>query len=175
MFKGDVDVEGPAGKVTVAKKKTATFDAADDDKYTLANNVEEAPLDSWDKDATAYHDQYAKNNSSPYGYGVSDLNYYGSYSNVPGYGTMWQPYFTGSRLGSLHGRRLVLVSRLRLHVRLGLSLGMDALPLRKLDDGSWNGLDVAARGLEFMGHRSALCRNVAGQFPPARGAYNWHC
>ena len=95
VFKGDLDVEGPTGKVTVAKKKTATFDAAADDKYTLANNVEEAPLDSWDKEASAYHDQYAKNNSSPYGYGVSDLNYYGSYSNVPGYGTMWQPYFTG--------------------------------------------------------------------------------
>jgi hypothetical protein len=95
VFKGDLDVEGPAGKVAVAKKKTATFDAADNDKSTIANNVEEAPLDSWDKEATAYHDQYARNNSSPYGYGVSDLNYYGAYSNVPGYGMMWQPYFTG--------------------------------------------------------------------------------
>ena len=26
---------------------------------------------------------------------MSDLNYYGAYSNVPGYGMMWQPYFTG--------------------------------------------------------------------------------
>ncbi len=93
VFKGDVDVEGPGGKVAVAKKKTVTFDAAD--KSTVANNIEEAPLDSWDKEASAYHDQYAKNNSSPYGYGVSDLNYYGSYSNVAGYGMMWQPYFTG--------------------------------------------------------------------------------
>src|SRR5450631_3511907 len=96
VFKGDLDVEGPAGKVVVAKKKTATFDAADNDKSTLANNVQEAPLDSWDKESITYHDQYARNNSSPYGYGVSDLNYYGSYSNVPGYGMMWQPYFTGA-------------------------------------------------------------------------------
>jgi len=95
VFKGDVDVENPGGKVTVAKKKTANFDGRDDDKYTLANQIQEAPLDSWDKDASAYHDQYAKNNSSPYGYGVSDMNYYGAYSNVPGYGMMWQPYFTG--------------------------------------------------------------------------------
>src|SRR5260370_714748 len=96
VFKGDVDVEGPAGKIVVAKKKTAEFNAADNDKYTLANNVEDAPLDAWDKEASAYHDQYAKNNSSsPYGYGMSDLNYYGAYSNVPGYGMMWQPYFTG--------------------------------------------------------------------------------
>ena len=95
VFKGDFDVEGPAGKVAVEKKKTATFDVADNDKYTVANNIAEAPLDSWDKEASAYHDQYAKNNTSPYGYGMSDLNYYGAYSNVPGYGMMWQPYFTG--------------------------------------------------------------------------------
>ena len=95
VFKGDVDVDGPAGKLVVEKKKTATFVAADDDKYTIAKHVEEAPLDSWDKEASDYHNQYAKNNSSPYGYGVSDLNYYGAYSNVPGYGMMWQPFFTG--------------------------------------------------------------------------------
>ncbi len=95
VFKGDVEVEGAAGKLSVAKKTTASFDAANDDKSTISNNIEDAALDSWDKEANSYHDQYAKNNSSPYGYGVSDLNYYGSYSNVPGYGMMWQPYFTG--------------------------------------------------------------------------------
>jgi len=95
VFKGEVDVNGPSSQVVVGKKKTATFDTADDDKSTVADNIEEAPLDSWDKESIAYHDQYAKNNSSPYGYGVSDMNYYGSYSNVPGYGMMWQPYFTG--------------------------------------------------------------------------------
>jgi hypothetical protein len=95
VFKGDVDVEGPNGKLSVEKKKTATFDAANDDKSTVDNKVADAPLDSWDKEAVSYHDQYAKNNSSPYGYGVSDLNYYGAYSSVPGYGMMWQPYFTG--------------------------------------------------------------------------------
>lgn len=93
VFKGNVEVESPSGNVIVEKKKTATFDT--DDKSTVAGNIVEAPFDSWDKEAISYHDQYAKNNSSPYGYGVADLNYYGSYSNVPGYGMMWQPYFTG--------------------------------------------------------------------------------
>ncbi len=97
VFKGDVEVEGPAGKVMVTKKKTATFDPADNDKYTLANNIPNDALDSWDKEAISYHDQYTKNNSgsSPYGYGLSDLNYYGAYNNVPGYGLMWQPFFSG--------------------------------------------------------------------------------
>src|SRR5262252_4579372 len=96
VFKGDVDVEGPNGKLSVEKKKNATFDVADNDKSNVTNKIQEAPLDSWDKEAGSYHDQYAKNNtSSPYGYGLADLNYYGAYTNVPGYGTMWQPYFTG--------------------------------------------------------------------------------
>lgn len=95
VFNGTVDVDSPSGKVTVEKKKNATFDAAEQDKYTIAKKIPEAPLDSWDKEAISYHDQYAKNNSTPYGYGFSDLNYYGSFSNVPGYGMMWQPFFTG--------------------------------------------------------------------------------
>jgi FecR protein len=95
VFKGNVNVAGPSGNFTVEKKKTAIFDAAADDKYTLAKNVKEEPLDSWDKEAVSYHDQYAKNNTTPYGYGYSDLNYYGAFSNVPGYGMMWRPYFTG--------------------------------------------------------------------------------
>lgn len=97
VFKGEVDVNGPAGKLIVEKKKTATFNAEEDDKYTVANKIVESPFDSWDKDAIGYHDQYAKNNQaqSPYGYGLSDLNYYGAFSNVPGYGMMWQPFFTG--------------------------------------------------------------------------------
>jgi FecR protein len=94
VFKGDVDVEGPSGKLTVEKKKTATCESQDD-KCQVEDKIAEATLDSWDKEASSYHDQYAKNNTSPYGYGASDLNYYGAYSTVPGYGTMWQPYFTG--------------------------------------------------------------------------------
>jgi hypothetical protein len=93
VFKGELAVESPSGTVALSKKKMATFDA--DDKYSVANGVIEEPLDDWDRQATAYHDEYAKNNNSPYGYGASDLGYYGSYSNVPGYGMMWQPYFTG--------------------------------------------------------------------------------
>ena len=96
VFKGDVEADGPSGKVLVDKKKSATFDPANDDKPTVANKIAEAPLDAWDKEADTYHEQYARNNNqSPYGYGLSDMNYYGAYNNVPGYGMMWQPFFTG--------------------------------------------------------------------------------
>lgn len=100
VFKGDVKVEGPSGEVTVGKKQTASFDLAANDKYEVAKNFEQDPYDSWDKQQEQYHDRYYSNNyngggSYPYSYGVSDLNYYGNYYNVPGYGYMWQPYFTG--------------------------------------------------------------------------------
>jgi hypothetical protein len=97
VFKGPLDVDAPDGKLVLDKHKTATFDHAENDKSKVTNKVEDAKLDSWDKDATSYHDEYAKvkNDNSPYGYGLSDLNYYGAFSPVPGYGMMWQPFFTG--------------------------------------------------------------------------------
>jgi uncharacterized protein DUF6600/FecR-like protein len=98
VLKGDVDIQGPSGEVKLSKKQTATFDFANNDKYEIAKNVDKDPFDEWDKKQTEYHDQYLAKNSynTPYSYGVSDLNYYGNYYNVPGYGNMWRPYFAGA-------------------------------------------------------------------------------
>ena len=95
-FKNVLEVVGPSGTVKVDKKKMVTFDVNDNDKSMLAKNFEEDTYDQWDKQAVEYHDQYSKNNSTPYGYGYSDLGYYGGYSNIAGYGTLWQPYFAGA-------------------------------------------------------------------------------
>lgn len=98
VFSGQLKVDGPSGVAEVGKNKSVTFDLAAQDKFTIAKNIEQEPFDTWDKQQAKYQQQYASRGSSqnyPYGYGVSDLNYYGSYANVPGYGTMWQPYFTG--------------------------------------------------------------------------------
>ena len=100
VLKGTVDVQGPSGSFEVGKKQTATFDLADNDRHEIAKNFEQDPYDNWDKQQEQYHDRYFNNSSYsasnyPYSYGVSDLNYYGNYYNVPGYGYMWQPYFAG--------------------------------------------------------------------------------
>ncbi|MGA9511080.1 MAG: FecR family protein [Candidatus Sulfotelmatobacter sp.] len=95
-FKNDVEVIGPSGTVKVDKKKMVAFDVNDDDHSTAAKSFKEDSFDDWDKQAVEYHDQYAKNNPTPYGYGYSDLSYYGGYTNFPGYGMLWQPYFTGA-------------------------------------------------------------------------------
>lgn len=94
-FKNEIEVVGPSGTVKVDKKKMVAFAEDDKDQSTVAKNLKDDPYDDWDKQSVEYHDQYAKNNSTPYGYGYSDLNYYGAYSNFPGYGMLWQPYFTG--------------------------------------------------------------------------------
>jgi hypothetical protein len=98
VFSGQLKVEGPSGDVELSKNKSVAFDLADNNKFAVAKDVEEMPLDAWDKQQTKYEQAYANKgsyNDYPYGYGVSDLNYYGNYYNVPGYGMMWQPYFTG--------------------------------------------------------------------------------
>lgn len=95
VFKGKISGSGPSGKFEVAEKHSATFDLANNDSFVLAKNYEQDPNDAWDKQQSEYHDRYARNNSnlsSPYGYGLSDLNYYGNFMMVPGYGWGWQPY-----------------------------------------------------------------------------------
>jgi hypothetical protein len=99
VFKGDVSVSGESGTFDLSKKQTATFNMADKDRYTVANNLEEDPYDAWDKSQSDYQRKYASNSyvsNSPYSYGASDLNYYGNYMNVPGFGMLWQPYFAGA-------------------------------------------------------------------------------
>jgi FecR protein len=97
VFNGDVQVNGPSGEVNISKKHTATFDQSNNDEYTISKNIEEDSFDSWDKEQAEYHDRYQASNdySTPYRYGSSDLNYYGAYTAVPGYGLCWQPYFAG--------------------------------------------------------------------------------
>jgi hypothetical protein len=107
VFKGKVGATSPAGEVEVAEKHSATIDLSKDDDaarkdaFVIARNYEDAPSDAWDHQQTEYHDRYASSGgsssmNSPYAYGMSDLNYYGTFMSVPGYGNVWQPYFIGA-------------------------------------------------------------------------------
>lgn len=99
VFKGEVQVNGPSKSVSVESRHSAVFDLDNHDSSTVAKNFEEDPNDAWDKQQGQYHQQYASrsyNSYSPYAYGTTDMNYYGSFSNVAGYGMLWQPYFAGA-------------------------------------------------------------------------------
>jgi FecR protein len=98
VFKGEVQITGPKGTVEVTKNHTASFDLVDN-HYYLADQIDEYPYDSWDKQQAKYQQQYSNNSYSsysPYAYGTDDLSYYGSFFSLPGYGMLWQPYFTGA-------------------------------------------------------------------------------
>ena len=95
-FKNELEVETPAGAVKVEKNRSVSFDADQGDKPLVAKLSKEDSYDAWDKQAIEYHDQYASSKSAQNGYGFSDLNYYGTYNNLPGYGMLWQPFFAGA-------------------------------------------------------------------------------
>jgi FecR protein len=98
VFSGEADVEAPSGTVQVSKNRTAIFDLAANDASKLARNIEPNPYDEWDKQQSRYQQSHSDSvlaNSTSYSYGLTDLSYYGSYFNSPGYGLMWQPYFAG--------------------------------------------------------------------------------
>ncbi len=99
VFDGNVQVEEASGTTEVGKKKTLAFDLTKPSQPSLAKNVAEDQNDAWDQDAVEYHKQYANSSAfqnSPYSYGISDMNYYGSFLNAGGCGSMWRPYFASA-------------------------------------------------------------------------------
>jgi len=98
VMKGELQVSG-ANDVRVKKDETLTLDFQDRGRYFLARSIETLIYDAWNRDRDEYRDRYA---SSRYGggarylYGASDLNYYGSYVNISGYGNCWRPYGVSS-------------------------------------------------------------------------------
>ena len=102
VFKGTLKASGPSGQFEVAEKHSATIDLAkadptDKKAFVIAKSYDQDSLDGWDRQQNDYHDRYANaggsNFDSPYGYGVSDLSYYGNFMMIPGYGFAWQPFF----------------------------------------------------------------------------------
>ena len=97
VFKGELDVNGPQEHAKVKKNETLTLDMADASRFDLAKNVASLSYDSWDEDRINYASQYASSSysRSPYYYGNSDLNYYGSWASWPDYGMLWRPFGVG--------------------------------------------------------------------------------
>lgn len=98
VFKGEVEVVGEGSQLTVRKEETLTLDLNDPARYFLAKGVSGDQYDDWDHEREQYRETYANARSyggysSAYSYGVADLNYWGSYNYIPGYGYMWRPYF----------------------------------------------------------------------------------
>ncbi len=95
VFNGSVEVQRGGETTLVSKKESLTIGA---DQMTVAKKVAGEPYDAWDKESIDYHKRYAAANAFAGGgntYGLSDLNYYGSFINAGG-SSFWQPYFVGA-------------------------------------------------------------------------------
>jgi ferric-dicitrate binding protein FerR (iron transport regulator) len=98
VFSGNVTVQSGGTATTIGKKEAATLDASDASKVELTKKIAEATYDGWDKQQIDYHKRYAGGKAfagGGYGYGISDLNYYGGFINTP-CGQYWQPYFASA-------------------------------------------------------------------------------
>jgi FecR protein len=96
VFNGNVEVQHGDETTMVAKKESLTLDA---DQANVAKKVAGEQYDAWDKESNDYHQHYAMANTFAGGgnaFGLSDLNYYGSFINAGGFGSFWQPYFVGA-------------------------------------------------------------------------------
>ncbi len=100
VFRGEVEITDQSGRLTVRKNETLTLDLDDPSRYFLAKSVAQDRYDDWDRERDEYRDRYANQGSyrgysSAYSYGVADLNYWGNYTYISGYGYMWRPYYYG--------------------------------------------------------------------------------
>ena len=97
VFSGEVQVAARGGsEVAVKKGETIRVDADDPDRYQLAKGVDAETYDQWDGQRAEDHEREIAaaavvGNNSGVDYGFADLNAYGNYFSVPGYGYMWRP------------------------------------------------------------------------------------
>ncbi len=104
VLDGTVQAQAGSSLITVPRKKTLVFDASSQAAPTLVSHLDKDPYDDWDKQAVDYHKRYMNTASfgSGYGsgaglYGVSDLNYYGSFADMGGTcGSLWRPYLASA-------------------------------------------------------------------------------
>ena len=115
VLKGEVSVSDTdnGGEVAVKKNETFVLDPNDVARYALDKGVDTDDLDQWSTQRDDALSTYASAGQgyaqSPYQYGASDLNYYGQYYDVPGYGEVWQPNnvaITGTRSATAIGATL---------------------------------------------------------------------
>lgn len=103
VYKGRVQAQVGSSLTTVDQKKTLTFNQTGQVQPQLVSKVEKGSYDAWDKTSVDYHKRYMSNQAastfnggSGVFSGVSDLNYYGNFSDAGGCGNMWRPYFAGA-------------------------------------------------------------------------------
>jgi hypothetical protein len=94
-----VEVSDSSGQTEIGKKRAVTFAMDGQTPPSPEAAVAKVQYDDWDERQFQYHERYAKNGKyrkSPYAFGFSDLNYFGSFFNSSVCGFVWRPYFASA-------------------------------------------------------------------------------
>ena len=98
VLDGTVEFTVGTSMMALKKKESVDFDIIGY-KPPKPTKLEETAFDQWDKNGVDYQKQYSNlrtSNGAMSLYGSSDLNYYGSFVNMPGCGSLWRPYFASA-------------------------------------------------------------------------------
>ena len=95
VFNGAVEVEGPSGSTKLGKDKVLDYDTQAAQAFNIHEGIQKDSWDQWsearDRQSTlAMNDAAVGLNRSLYGW--SDLDAYGEWAYLPGYGYGWAPY-----------------------------------------------------------------------------------
>jgi len=101
MMDGEAVVQASAGNPKVRSGETYNYILGQPESAARLNSVPQEPEDTWDQQRNSYNDQNAAAGAQYSGSdeanapGVADLGAYGTYSDQPGYGEVWQPNDVG--------------------------------------------------------------------------------
>ncbi len=89
LFSGD--------ELKIKKNQTLSFDFRGTGNPFVSDTIETLAYDAWNQEREGYTGRYVASGSylgysSGFSYGWSDLNYFGSFIDVAGYGSCWRPY-----------------------------------------------------------------------------------
>ena len=100
VFEGEATLMMGGTATSLTKHETVEVNPAAQTVAAVVHGTEEGDLDAWDKQGQQYHKvkaSFAGSGAGGFGsYGASDLNYYGSFVDMPGCGSMWRPYFANA-------------------------------------------------------------------------------
>jgi len=90
---GEAEISTSQGNTTVREGEMIAIRGTDDPEYKVSEAPGRDDWDSWNRDRdNTIRSAEAVRHTNPYYAGVHDLDAYGRWVSVPGYGSVWAPY-----------------------------------------------------------------------------------
>jgi FecR protein len=94
---GEAEITTPQGSTRVKEGEVIQIRGEDNPEYKIAGAPRKDEWDSWNKDRDkAIKEAASWGRTNRYYTGANDLDAYGHWVWVPGYGNVWQPYYTSA-------------------------------------------------------------------------------